>query len=156
MRLAAHDFRVPDEHGFAEFCEPGPEENTETALALVAEVDGELAGYLEAQLLPPLESARYQILPDLGVKRLLINSVGTSRRFWRRGVASRLVEAAEEWGRARGAAVAICDTYHGSPVSLPFWEERMGYERRSIAFRKPLLRGESEDTPSSASDVTGV
>jgi ribosomal protein S18 acetylase RimI-like enzyme len=104
----------------------------------VAEVGGELAGYVEAQLLPPLESARHQILPDLGVTRLYVNSVGTSPRFWRRGVASRLVEAAEEWGRARGAAVAVCDTYHGSPVSLPFWEERMGYERRSIAFRKPL------------------
>jgi GNAT superfamily N-acetyltransferase len=138
VRLAPHHFRVPDEAGFEEFCDPGPEENTETALALVAEVGGELAGYLEAQLLPPLESARYQILPDLGVTRLYVNSVGTSPRFWRRGVASRLVEAAEEWGRARGAAVAVCDTYHGSPVSLPFWEERMGYERRSIAFRKPL------------------
>ena len=138
MRLAPHHFRLPDEEGLVEFCEPGPEENTETALALVAEVDGEIAGSLEAQLLPPVESARYQIVPDLGTTRLLVNSVSTLPRFWRRGVASRLVEAAEEWGRARGAAVAVCDTYHGSPVSLPFWEERMGYERRSLAFRKPL------------------
>jgi hypothetical protein len=30
------------------------------------------------------------------------------------------------------------DTWGGSPVSLPFWEERMRYESRSIRLRKRL------------------
>jgi GNAT superfamily N-acetyltransferase len=132
------DFRVPDEEGRAAFMEPAPEENTETSLALVAELDGKVAGYLEAQIEPPLESARYQSNPELGERRLFINYVGTRPQFWRRGVATKLVEAAEEWGRARGATIALCDTYLDSPVSLPFWEQRMGYRRRSVRLTKRL------------------
>lgn len=29
-------------------------------------------------------------------------------------------------------------TYPGSPVSVPFYERHMGYQRRSILFQKPL------------------
>ena len=134
------DFRVPDEEGRVEFMEPAPGESTETFLALVAELDGELVGYLEAELLPPLETARYQSNPELGERRLFINYVGTRPQFWRRGVATKLVQAAEEWGRERGATIALCDTYLDSPVSLPFWEERMGYRRRSVRLTKRLAQ----------------
>jgi ribosomal protein S18 acetylase RimI-like enzyme len=132
------DFRIPDEEGRVEFSEPGAEENTETALALVAELDDEVAGYLAAELLPPLDSARYQWNPELGEARLYINFVATRPKFWRRGVATQLVEAAEEWGRKRGATLAVCETYLESPVAIPFWEERMGYRRRSVRLRKRL------------------
>jgi len=137
-RIAPTDFRIPDEEGLVEDSEPGADANTDTALTLVAEVDGRFASYLEAQLLPPLESARYQSQPDLAHPRLFINALGTLQEYWRRGVATQLVEAAEAWGRERGALVSICDTYVGSPVSIPFWEERMGYERRAVILRKPL------------------
>jgi GNAT superfamily N-acetyltransferase len=70
--------------------------------------------------------------------RLFINAVGTLQTYWRRGVATRLVETAERWGKERGAVVSICDTYLGSPVSIPFWEGRMGYKRRAVILRKPL------------------
>ena len=108
-------------------------------LSLVAEVDGEVVGSLEAELVPPLESARYQMVPELGQTRLFINYVGTAQPHWRRGVATRLVEAAEAWGRSAGATIALCDTYLGSPVSLPFWEQRMGYSPRSVRLRKSLV-----------------
>ena len=138
VQLAPEHFRVPDEDGLAEFMEPAPDANTETTLALVAEVDGEVAGYLEAHVLPALETARYQAQIDVGTTRLEITYVETLRKHWRRGIGSRLVEAAEAWGRERGATVAVCDTYVGSPVSIPFWEKRMGYERRAVIFRKAL------------------
>ena len=64
--------------------------------------------------------------------------VGTADRYKRQGVATLLVQAAERWGHAHGASVAICDTFIGSPLSMPFWEQRMGYERQSVIFRKPL------------------
>jgi len=136
--LSPSAFRIPEPEGLVEDSEPGADANTDSALTLVAEVDGRFAGYLEAQLLPPLESARYQSQPDLAHPRLFINAVGTLQEYWRRGVATQLVEAAEAWGRERGAVVSICDTYVGSPVSIPFWEERMGYERRAVILRKPL------------------
>jgi len=137
--LAPDLFRVPDEEGQEEFCEPRPEDNDgETTFAAVAEVGGELAGYLEARIEPPLDSARWQSNPDLAQPRLYINYVGTADAFKRRGVATKLVEAAEDWGRARGAAVAVCDTWLGSELSMPFWELRMGYTRKSVIFRKQL------------------
>jgi GNAT superfamily N-acetyltransferase len=59
---------------------------------------------------------------------------------WRRGVATALVLAAEEWGRAGGATVVLCDTWPESPVSLPFWTRRMGYATRPVRLRKRLDR----------------
>ena len=131
---------IPDEEeGFAEFLESDEEwRSAPDNLALVAEVDGEVAGYLEASIQPPLESAQWQGQRDLAATRLYINYVGTRDAFKRRGVATRLVEEAEAWGRSKGATVALCDTYIDSPMSVPFWEERMGYKRRSIRLRKPL------------------
>jgi GNAT superfamily N-acetyltransferase len=64
--------------------------------------------------------------------------VGTADAYKRQGVATKLVQAAEDWGRKRGAVVAICDTFIDSPLSVPFWERRMGYKRRAIIFRKRL------------------
>ena len=85
-----------------------------------------------------METARWQSQRDLGDPRLFINYVGTGDAFKRMGVATRLVEAAEDWGRSMGAVAAVCDTYIDSPLSVPFWEERMGYSRRAIIFRKAL------------------
>jgi ribosomal protein S18 acetylase RimI-like enzyme len=137
VELAPDLFREPDEDGQIEFAEPKGD-GADDSLELVAELDGEIAGHLEARLEPPLDSARYQILSDVGEPRLFINALATAEQFKRRGVATALVEAAEEWGRARDATVAFLDTWVGSPSSIPFWEQRMGYERRAIIFRKRL------------------
>jgi GNAT superfamily N-acetyltransferase len=139
-QLAPDDFRVPDEEGFVEFIRDDDDWRARPdTISLVAEVDGEVAGYLEASLQTPVESARWQAQRDLAETRLLIGFVGTADRYKRRGVATRLVEAAEAWGRAHGASVALCDTFVDSPLSVPFWEERMGYRRRAIVFRKSLV-----------------
>src|SRR5918993_573519 len=37
-----------------------------------------------------------------------------------------------------GAVRAVLTTYHASPLSVPFYEQGMGYERRSIVFEKRL------------------
>jgi GNAT superfamily N-acetyltransferase len=137
--LAPDFFKRPQEEGFAEFLESDDEwRSAPENLALVAEVGGSVAGYLEASIQAPLDSAQWQGQRDLATTRLYINYVGTVDAFKRRGVATRLVEEAEAWGRSRGATVALCDTYIDSPMSVPFWEERMGYRRRSIRLRKPL------------------
>jgi GNAT superfamily N-acetyltransferase len=139
VELAPDHFRTPDADGFLEFIENDREwRDAPDNLALVAEVDGGVAGYLEASIQAPLETARWQGQRDLGRTRLVINFVGTADAYKRQGVATGLVESAEAWGRSKGAAVAICDTYIDSPLSVPFWEERMGYTRRAIIFRKSL------------------
>jgi GNAT superfamily N-acetyltransferase len=138
-RIAPEHFKQPDAEGLAELIEEDSEwRESDTNLALVAEVDGEVAGYLEASVQPPMETARWQSQRDLGDSRLFINYVGTADAYKRKGVATRLVETAEDWGRSKGAAASACDTYIDSPLSVPFWEERMGYSRRAIIFRKAL------------------
>ena len=139
QRIAPDVFKTPDEEGFVEFLEADADWREQpTNLALVAEVSGEVAGYLEASIQEPLDSARWQSQRDLGKRRLFISYVGTADRFKRQGVATRLVQAAEDWGRARGAVVAVCETFIGSDLSVPFWEKRMGYRRQAIIFRKAL------------------
>ena len=138
-QLAPELFKQPDDEGFAEFIDADGEwRDAPTNLALVAEVGGEVAGYLEASIQSPLDTARWQGQRDLGEPRLFVNYVGTADAHKRTGVATRLVEAAEEWGRAQGATVAICDTFVGSALSIPFWEKRMGYVPRAVVFRKRL------------------
>lgn len=137
--LAPDYFKQPDAEGLAEFIESDGEwRATDGNFARVAAVDGEIAGYIEATIQPPMATARWQSQRDLATTRLFIGFVHTADRLKRRGVATRLVEAAEEWGRAHGATVAICDTYIDSPMSVPFWEQRMGYARRAIVLRKRL------------------
>lgn len=46
--------------------------------------------------------------------------------------------AAEEWARDNDAMIISPDTYLHSPLSVPFYEQRMGYRRRLIVFRKDL------------------
>jgi GNAT superfamily N-acetyltransferase len=136
--LAPDLFRLPDEDGLVEFVDPTAADNSATSLFVVAEVDGEVVGHLYAELISPQESDRFQTPSDLSEVRLFIHALSVLRQHWRRGVATALVEFAEAWGRELGATVALCDKWPGSPVSLPFWEQRMEYRPRSVRLRKRL------------------
>ncbi len=48
------------------------------------------------------------------------------------------MEAAERWGRHNGAAIALRDTYADSPLSVPFYEQHLGYTCRARRFHKKL------------------
>ena len=139
--LAPDDFRLPDEEGRAAWLDSFLPADGEREVALVSELDGDVVGYLEARVEEPLDSARYQAHPDLGERRLIVNALLTARAHWRKGVGSALVQAAEAWGRERGATVAVMDTYAYSPVSVPFWEGR-GYRTHAVIMRKRLDRRE--------------
>jgi GNAT superfamily N-acetyltransferase len=136
--MAPERFRMPDEDGLAEFfrvdlaSSHGPD-----VLALVAEVEGEIAGSVEAQLHPPSESARFQVLDYLRKPRVYVNHLHVDPRFRRRGVATALMETVERWARDKGAGSIALDTYAESPLSVPFYEA-VGYERASIVFEKRL------------------
>ncbi|MBA2295658.1 MAG: GNAT family N-acetyltransferase [Actinobacteria bacterium] len=137
--LAPDYFKQADAEGLPEFVESDNEWRAAPEnFGRIAEVDGEVAGYIEATIQAPMDTAQWQSQRDLAAPRLFIGFVQTSDRFKRMGVATHLVEAAEEWGRQNGAKVATCDTYIDSPMSVPFWEKRMGYTRRAIVLRKQL------------------
>lgn len=131
-------FRIPDEDGYVEWIQDdlartrGPNE-----LGLVAVADGEVAGHLEALLLEPMDSARWQQGRDVGERRVFVNALAVAAAWRRHGVGRVLMDAAEAWARDRGAVVVQLDTWIGSGLSVPFYES-LGYARRSIRFEKPL------------------
>jgi len=92
-------------------------------LRLVADVDGELAGALVAH-----------VVAQGDVTLLRIDSLVTAAAHRGRGYAAELVEAAEAWGRERGATLA--ETWTQDRV--PFWKGRLAYAERSVNLRKPL------------------
>jgi GNAT superfamily N-acetyltransferase len=131
-------FQVPAGEGLAESFEAAFGTVGEDALMLVAELDGQVAGWLTARIERPAPGAARQMVREPGWTRLFIDALLVDQAVWREGAGTALLTAAEAWGRDRGAEVVRLDTYAGSPVSVPFYELRMGYQRRSIVFQKPL------------------
>jgi GNAT superfamily N-acetyltransferase len=83
-------------------------------------------------------NASRALVREHGWTRLVVDSLVVDRDHWRGGAGTALLEAAEAWGRAQGAQVVRLDTYAYSPVSVSFYEDHMGYGRRSIVFQKRL------------------
>jgi len=109
----------------------------EDALALVADADGLVIGYLFAAIEHPSPRAATDASRDAGLTRLLIHALIVRADSRHHGVGTQLMDAAERWGRERGAAIALLDTYD-SPLSVPFYEHHLGYTRRALRLRKAL------------------
>ena len=132
-------FQEPESDGLAEwFEELLTRTRSEDELWLVAEVDGGVVGTVNAVLQRPIDTAARQVLRSLGTTRLLVEALGVEADHQRQGIATKLMEAAEQWGREHGARLASLDTWTRSPISVPFYERRMGYQRVSIVFEKRL------------------
>jgi GNAT superfamily N-acetyltransferase len=131
-------FDRPDLSGYAEVLEAELADDDPNTLQLVAELDGEVVGSLDARLLVPSEDAAFGFARDHLTPRLRIEYLATAASRRRSGVGTALVEAAEAWGRERGATVAELTTYRRSPLALPFWTRRAGYQERSVNLRKEL------------------
>ncbi len=137
-QLAPDFFQVPEEDGLAAWFEDGLLKTPSDELFLVAEFYGQAVGFIEAAIEPPLPTAAQQFVRNLAYSRLSIHALVVQRAYWRHGIGKQLLTAAEEWGRSRGASIALLDTFIESPISVPFYEQRMGYQRRSILFQKLL------------------
>jgi len=107
------------------------------ALVLVADTVGHVVGYLIATIEQPSPRAATDASRDAGLVRLLIDALIVRADARHLGVGTQLMDAAERWGRERGAAIALLDTYD-SPLSVPFYERHLGYSRRAVRLRKDL------------------
>jgi ribosomal protein S18 acetylase RimI-like enzyme len=128
-------FRVPAEDGLAEWLDGDLASSGGSWICFVAEEDGLIVGQVEARLLPPMDSARYQVITALGQVRGEVNSLGVLKSHRRRGIGRTLMEHAERWLADRGAVVIELDTLAESPESVPFYEA-IGYRPRSIIFER--------------------
>jgi ribosomal protein S18 acetylase RimI-like enzyme len=134
--LAPEAFQVPRAEGLAEWLEQEAL-STET-YSHVAVLDDELVGHVWAAVLPPSAQAAWQMLRDLTHTRLTIHWLGVLGAHRRQGIGTRLMVAAESWGRNRGAEVAGFSTYVAGPLAVPFYERGMGYRRQGLYFTKRL------------------
>jgi GNAT superfamily N-acetyltransferase len=116
--------------------ERGPHYFDEGQLRLVAEVEGEVVGALTARVLEPVTAGRGAT--GDAEKRLRIDYLATAASSRRAGIGTRLVQAAESWGRRVGATIAETTAFRGSALSIPFWEDRMGYEELPMSLEKRL------------------
>lgn len=137
-QLHPEDFRMPDSDGLSGHFDPSSHPENPDRLWIVAEVEGDIAGSLIAYLQHPGPAARFSLQPWALSTTLRLDYLAVLRTHQRRGVASHLVEAAEAWGRGRGAVISHTGTYLRSPLSVPFWTERQGYRERSVVLNKPL------------------
>jgi GNAT superfamily N-acetyltransferase len=137
--LFPDDFRMPEQVGLVESFEArlGRPQST-SELRLVAVVDGVVAAFVNARLTEPDEGATREMLADRPYRRVHVEALGTANAFQRQGLATQLVEAVETWGREQGARIISAGTFLESPVAIPFWEQRMGYRRRSVILKKRL------------------
>lgn len=136
--LAPSTFQVPDTEGLAEWLELDDGLDDANTLRLVAEFDGRVVAAAVGRIEVPVEGSRYQLQRQFAETRLMVDVVVVEEAYRGRGVGERLMSALERWGRERGATVSLLDTYPESALSLPFFTERMGYDRRSVRLWKRL------------------
>jgi GNAT superfamily N-acetyltransferase len=132
-------FQIPRNEGLVEWLEDrllgaySPDD-----FVRVADMDGEVVGFVDASFLPPDREAPWQLVREVVMPRVFVNALAVQARHWRGGIGTRLMNAVEEWARARQARLIVLDTYTRSPISVPFYEQRMEYTRQSLRFAKRL------------------
>jgi GNAT superfamily N-acetyltransferase len=131
-------FRVPDRRGLVEWFESNLERERSDELSLIAERGGRIVGFLDAQIWHPADDADLQIMREPGETVLKIDALMVKANDRRAGLATKLMKAAEAWGRERGATRSVVISYAHSPTSVPFYEKGMGYARTTIGYGKQL------------------
>jgi GNAT superfamily N-acetyltransferase len=132
-------FQMPADDGLAASLEAwvlnSPSANH---LVRVAEIDNQVVGAVGASFHAPAVDAAHQFVRDLILPRIIIDLLFVWPVYWRHGIGKQLLEAAERWGQNKGAVMSLLETYIDSPVSVPFYEHCMAYQRRGLWFRKLL------------------
>lgn len=137
-RLDPDVFAVPSAEGLGAWLVEGlaSQADPDRRLVLVADVDGRAAGFLVASVVPPHPSDERQSHRELAHPRVQIEALAVRRAHWRSGVGSRLLRAAEDWARNRGATSVTAQAFVRGPAR-DFLGAR-GYEPRATVFGKPL------------------
>jgi len=95
------------------------------AITLVAELRGEIVGFIDARL---------DRSPDPMHRELVycqILEIAVSKGAQRHGIGGRLLRAAEDWGRGQGE-FALLEYHAANNHAREFYHRRMGYDVASI------------------------
>jgi GNAT superfamily N-acetyltransferase len=136
--LDSASFQVPAVDGLREFfvglLDRVPSRNRSW---LVAELEGELVGQVQAHVEAPVTPAAFQVQRHLGETRLVVDALAVTAGVRRRGIGRGLMGAVEEWGTTRGATHVVLDTFARSPLSVPFYE-RLGFSWAAVVLEKRI------------------
>ncbi len=102
------------------------------SVTLVAELDGEIVGFIDVRL---------DRSPDLMHREILychVAEIAVSRGRQNQGIGGQLLQAAEDWGRRQGAEFASLEYLAANTRASEFYQQRMGYRIASIVAIKRL------------------
>ncbi len=137
-QLAPAVFGVPDAEGLGDWLVEGLAAEADPArrLVLIADVDGRAVGFMVAAVVAPHSAPQHQMQRDLAAVRVQIEALVVDRQWQRRGVGTRLMTAAEDWARNRGAVVITAQAYVDGPA--PAFLAAVGYAPRAVIHGKVL------------------
>ena len=104
----------------------------EEGITLVAELGGEIVGFVDARL---------GRSPDAMHREMIychVVEIAVSSRHQSQGIGGRLLEAAEDWGRRHGAKFASLEYHAANTRAGAFYQQRMGYRVAAMIAIKPL------------------
>ena len=102
------------------------------AITLVADVDGEIVGFVDARL----DRSPDPMHRDMTYCHIV--EIAVSERHQNRGVGARLLRAAEDWGREQGATFASLEYHTANTRAASFYQKKMGYRVAAIIAIKRL------------------
>jgi ribosomal protein S18 acetylase RimI-like enzyme len=101
-------------------------------ITLVAELAGEIVGFIDARLEQSLDAMHRKIV------YCHVAEIAVSCRRRNQGIGGRLLQAVEDWGRRQGAAFASLEYHAANTRAGVFYQRRMGYSVASITAIKRL------------------
>lgn len=106
--------------------------NDENIGLFVAEVDGELVGFVHTII---------KNTPDFPIfiprRFAIIDGIAVRSDFKGRGVGKRLMDTAHEWALAEGATAVELNVYEFNEPAIAFYQ-KLGYETLSRRMKRPL------------------
>ena len=109
-----------------------PPDTGGNGITLVAELRGEVVGFIDARLEQSLDAMHREMT------YCHIAEIAVSCRYQKQGIGGRLLRAAEDWGRRQGAEFASLEYHAANKHANGFYQRRMGYCVVSITAIKRL------------------
>lgn len=102
------------------------------AITLVAELRGEIVGFIDARL----DRSPDPMHREMSYCHIVEIAVSSSQQS--QGIGGQLLRAAEDWGRRQGATFASLEYHAENTRAGEFYQRRMGYRAASITAIKRL------------------